>query len=338
MGAEQPRRTRRPATRRATPTRARPSGPGSTSWGRSFLVAAIVIPLYRLLARQEAKDQPRRATVIETAPSPAAFPRLVTNEPQALAEFRAKEDAILDGYGWVEKDHGIARMPIAEALRIVGERGALPGSLPRRRRGRPVARGAAGWRPARVRRHAMRRAHPRCARARAACARHGADGTRASPADAGDARHPAADRLRPEARREDPARPAVQGRDRQGREARRLLRKEAGRAEPRLLQVPDAVHAQPERPRGRARGALLRARTGLRGDHGQLRSARRARARLGEEAGLHESLQALRGRAGLALPDRTAGLDRSPHARGGLPLRLGRGDEAVGPSRGCRWC
>jgi hypothetical protein len=94
--------------------------------GAIFLVAAIVIPLYRLLARQEAKDQPRRATVIETAPSPAAFPKLVMNEPQALSEFRAKEDALLDGYGWVEKDHGIARMPIAEALRIVGERGALP--------------------------------------------------------------------------------------------------------------------------------------------------------------------------------------------------------------------
>ncbi len=64
--------------------------------------------------------------MIATTPSPATFPKLVTNEPSALAEFRAKEDAILNGYGWVEKDRGIARMPIAEALRIVGERGALP--------------------------------------------------------------------------------------------------------------------------------------------------------------------------------------------------------------------
>ena len=94
--------------------------------GATFLVAAIVVPLYWLLARQEAQDQPRRATVIATTPSPATFPKLVTNEPSALAEFRAKEDAILNGYGWVEKDRGIARMPISEALRIVGERGALP--------------------------------------------------------------------------------------------------------------------------------------------------------------------------------------------------------------------
>lgn len=91
-----------------------------------FLVAAIVIPLYWLFARQEAHDQPRAATVLETGPSPAAVPRLVTDEPLVLAAFRAKEDAILSGYGWVEKDRAIARMPIGEALRIVGERGALP--------------------------------------------------------------------------------------------------------------------------------------------------------------------------------------------------------------------
>jgi hypothetical protein len=91
-----------------------------------FLVAAIVIPLYRLLARQEAREQPRPATLIQVTPSPAAGPRLVTDEPSALAAFRAKEDAILNGYAWVEKDQGIARMPIAEAMRIVGERRALP--------------------------------------------------------------------------------------------------------------------------------------------------------------------------------------------------------------------
>jgi hypothetical protein len=91
-----------------------------------FLVAAIVIPLYRLLARQEAREQPRPASMIPATPAPAAGPLLVTDEPSALAAFRAKEDAILDGYAWVEKDQGIARMPIAEAMRIVGARRALP--------------------------------------------------------------------------------------------------------------------------------------------------------------------------------------------------------------------
>ena len=94
--------------------------------GTMFLVAALVIPLYWLYAHREAKTQARPATVLKAVPSPGVFPRLVTNEPRALAEFRAQEDALLNSYGWTEKDRGIARMPIAEALRIVGGRGALP--------------------------------------------------------------------------------------------------------------------------------------------------------------------------------------------------------------------
>ena len=43
-----------------------------------------------------------------------------------LAEFRRQEDELLTSYGWVEKDRGVARMPIAEAMRLVGDRGKLP--------------------------------------------------------------------------------------------------------------------------------------------------------------------------------------------------------------------
>jgi hypothetical protein len=105
---------------------------GSTIWagiyvlGTMFLVAAVVVPLYWFYARREAKEQPRAATVLKAVPSPGVFPRLVTNEPRTLAEFRAREDALLDTYGWIEKDRGIARMPIAEAIQIVAERGSLP--------------------------------------------------------------------------------------------------------------------------------------------------------------------------------------------------------------------
>lgn len=96
--------------------------------GTMFLVAAVLVPMYWLLARREARAQAPAATVIREQPAAAgpAFPKLVTSEPQALAEFRRQEDELLNGYGWVEKDRGVARMPIAEALRIVGERGALP--------------------------------------------------------------------------------------------------------------------------------------------------------------------------------------------------------------------
>ena len=93
--------------------------------GVMFLTALVLVPMYRVLARREAAKQPPPAEVVRTEISEpvAAFPRLLTSEPATLAEFRAREDAFLGGYGWVEKDRGIVRIPIAEAMRIVAERG-----------------------------------------------------------------------------------------------------------------------------------------------------------------------------------------------------------------------
>ena len=96
--------------------------------GVMFLTALVLVPMYRFLGRREAAEQKPAASVLKAdaaAPVPA-FPRLVTSEPAVLAEFRAQEDAFLAGWGWVEKDRGVARMPIDTAMKIVAERGALP--------------------------------------------------------------------------------------------------------------------------------------------------------------------------------------------------------------------
>lgn len=96
--------------------------------GTMFLVAAVLVPAYRFLVRHEAREQrPPASLVRETAaPAEGSFPRLVASEPAVLAEHRRGEEELLKGWGWVEKDRGIARMPIDEAVRIIGERGALP--------------------------------------------------------------------------------------------------------------------------------------------------------------------------------------------------------------------
>jgi hypothetical protein len=93
--------------------------------GTMILSALVVVPMYRFLARKEAREQKPAATVLTADPSAglASVPRLVTSEPLALAEFRAQEDALLTSYGWVEKDKGIARLPIDVAMRIAAERG-----------------------------------------------------------------------------------------------------------------------------------------------------------------------------------------------------------------------
>jgi hypothetical protein len=92
--------------------------------GVVFLTALVVVPLFRFFGRTEAREQEPAASLVKPDAAPAAaFPKLVTSEPAALAAFRAQEDALLTTYGWVEKDRGVARMPVAEAMRIVAERG-----------------------------------------------------------------------------------------------------------------------------------------------------------------------------------------------------------------------
>jgi hypothetical protein len=50
-------------------------------------------------------------------------PRLQTNPRQDLRDLRGAEDAVLTGYGWVDQNAGIARIPIDEAMKLTVERG-----------------------------------------------------------------------------------------------------------------------------------------------------------------------------------------------------------------------
>jgi hypothetical protein len=40
-----------------------------------------------------------------------------------MFDFRRQEDAVLSGYGWVDKNAGTVRIPIEEAMRLTVERG-----------------------------------------------------------------------------------------------------------------------------------------------------------------------------------------------------------------------
>jgi hypothetical protein len=50
-------------------------------------------------------------------------PRLQTNPREDLNELRAKEDQILESYGWVDRNAGVVRIPIEVAMRLTLERG-----------------------------------------------------------------------------------------------------------------------------------------------------------------------------------------------------------------------
>ena len=59
-------------------------------------------------------------------------PRLQTTPREDLAALGAREDALLNGYQWIDKAAGSVRIPIAEAMKLTVQRG-----LPSRPAGGP---------------------------------------------------------------------------------------------------------------------------------------------------------------------------------------------------------
>jgi hypothetical protein len=50
-------------------------------------------------------------------------PRLQTDPQQDLRNLRTRQEDLLKGYGWVNKEAGVARIPIEDAMKIVVDRG-----------------------------------------------------------------------------------------------------------------------------------------------------------------------------------------------------------------------
>ena len=106
----------------------------STFWfGVGILVVMVVTafatkPLYDLLVGRGNETQAPAAYVAADADASASLleppgPRLQVRPEIELAAFRAQEDAILSSYAWVDKEQGIVRIPVEEAMRLVVERG-----------------------------------------------------------------------------------------------------------------------------------------------------------------------------------------------------------------------
>ncbi len=50
-------------------------------------------------------------------------PRFQENPQQELQELVARQKALLEGYSWANKEAGVVRIPIEDAMRLVVERG-----------------------------------------------------------------------------------------------------------------------------------------------------------------------------------------------------------------------
>ena len=89
--------------------------------------------------RQATTEAEFPLAVETTAPRLPVEPRLQRSPPNEMHEFRLREDAVLHGYGWVDKNAGTVRIPIDQAMRLTLERGlpsradapaAVPGMMP----------------------------------------------------------------------------------------------------------------------------------------------------------------------------------------------------------------
>jgi hypothetical protein len=63
--------------------------------------------------------------VFSTAPPPG--PQLEVDPAADLARVRSREEALLDSYDWVDRQHGIVRIPIDRAMDLLLQQG-LPGT------------------------------------------------------------------------------------------------------------------------------------------------------------------------------------------------------------------
>ncbi len=85
----------------------------------ALVISALALSAWRLLspspgAAPETFTEPR-----ELPPRPA-----LQSDPHAdLVRLRASEDSVLSSYGWVKKDSGIVRIPVARAMDLLVRRG-----------------------------------------------------------------------------------------------------------------------------------------------------------------------------------------------------------------------
>jgi hypothetical protein len=98
-------------------------------YGIGLFAIAVFIHLFLwwLLGVYERQNQRAQTQVFPMAAGqedrlPPA-PRLQDNPQQELQELRAQQKALLEGYAWVNKETGIVRIPIEDAMKIVVARG-----------------------------------------------------------------------------------------------------------------------------------------------------------------------------------------------------------------------
>jgi hypothetical protein len=88
------------------------------------IVSLLIFVLFRYLdVREAARVPPAYPLAISRETRMPPEPRLQTDPRQDLSDLLAKEDELLTSYGWVDKNAGVVRIPIDQAIKLTLERG-----------------------------------------------------------------------------------------------------------------------------------------------------------------------------------------------------------------------
>src|SRR5258706_11057776 len=90
----------------------------------TILASVLVLFLFNFMVDQARKAEPPNPPLArhEQGRQPPE-PRLQEMPFKDIAQLRTEERHLLDGSGWVDEKAGIAHIPVADAMRIVAEKG-----------------------------------------------------------------------------------------------------------------------------------------------------------------------------------------------------------------------
>ena len=83
-------------------------------------VSLVLAGIYAYLSTHDAKSDVLPSMVTPQLPPE---PRLEVASADTVAKLRATEDALLNSYAWVDRQHGIVRIPIIQAMNLLAKQG-----------------------------------------------------------------------------------------------------------------------------------------------------------------------------------------------------------------------
>jgi hypothetical protein len=101
---------------------------GLLIFGLGIVVITVVVlvsmwGLFRVFENQAAQNDPVMSPLAYPAGRERPEPKLLEDEPGYLRTVKTAEQQVLEGYGWVDQQQGIARIPIEEAKKRLLEQG-----------------------------------------------------------------------------------------------------------------------------------------------------------------------------------------------------------------------